>query len=116
MKMTIDAMFAKHIMRDYGRDYFTTTALEAIFDYYDEIDGGNTEFDPIAICCDWNEYGDGAALSFSDFVNDYSYLMDGDEDFNDLDDDDKIDTLINEIDARTYIMQLENGNILLAVF
>ena len=74
MKMTIDAMFAKSIMKDYDRDYYTTTALEAILDFYDEIDD-DTEFDPIEICGDWNEYGDNCALTLSDLFDDYGYLI-----------------------------------------
>lgn len=114
MKMTIDAMMAKSLFEDYDRDYFTTTALEAILDYYDEIDE-NTEFDVIAICCDWNEYGEGSALKFSDFINDYGYLMD-DEEFPELDTDDQVEALIEELEEHTYITRLENGNILLQAF
>lgn len=114
MKMTIDAMFAKKMFKDDDRDYFTTTALETILNYYDEIDE-NAEFDVIAICCDWNEYGDGSALGFSDFINDYGYLMD-DEEFFKLDKDEQIEALIEELEEHTYITRLENSNVLVQVF
>lgn len=114
MKMTIDAMMARDMFKAYDRDYFTTTALEAILDYYDEIDE-NAEFDVIAICCEWNEYGDGSALTFSNLLNDYDYLMDGEE-FSELDTNDQVEALIEELEEHTYITRLENGNILLQVF
>lgn len=121
--MTIDASIAKDFFKAYDRDYFTITALEAILDYYDEI-GDDVEFDVIAICCDWNEYGNNCTLNFSNFLNDYSYLMDGDDDFNDLDDDEDedekvdvlIEKLIEELEKHTYITRLKNGNILMQVF
>ena len=39
--------------RNYGRDNFSTEALEYLFGYYDELE--NFEMDVIAICCDWTE-------------------------------------------------------------
>lgn len=113
MKITIDAMYAKSIMKDYDRDYYTTTALEAILDYYDEVDD-NTEFDPVEICCDWNEYGDNCALTLSDLFNDYGYKL---ADINAYEyDDDKADALVEELENHTYIVKLNNGNILLQTF
>lgn len=115
MKMTIDAMFAKSIMKDYDRDYYTTTALEAIFDFYDEIDD-DTEFDPIAICCDWNEYGDNCALTFSDLFSDYGYKLDNINEYEYEYDDDKANALVEVLEDYTYIVKLDNGNILLQTF
>lgn len=112
MKITIDAIYAKHMMKDYDRDYFTTTALEAILDYYDEVDE-NTEFDPIGICCDWNEYGNGAALDVNDLINDYGYLVD---DLDEMDEDEQTDAIINALEENTLVMQLDNGNYLIQVF
>jgi len=34
--------------------------LSFLFEYYDNISediGENVEFDPVAVCCDWSEYG-----------------------------------------------------------
>ena len=63
----------------WDRDYYSVNGLDALLEYYDEIDE-NMEFDPIAICCDCTEYGEhGAARSFSDMINDYGYLLDRDE-------------------------------------
>ena len=110
MKITIDGMYAKHMMRDWGRDYFTTTARDTIIEYYDEVDE-NTEFDPVAICCEWNEYGEGSALTINDFMNDYGYLLD------DEDEDKKtVDRLLEIIEDHTYVTRLDNDNILLMTF
>lgn len=114
MKITIDGNFAKSIMKDYNRDYFTTTALETILNYYDEIDE-STEFDPVAICCDWNEYGNRCALTLADMFSDYGYLLDDDDDSS-IDDENKLEKLIEILEDRTYIIKLDNGNILMHVF
>jgi hypothetical protein len=40
---------------------FSRPALVALFDYLDQLEqdlGEETEFDPIALCCDWTEYAD----------------------------------------------------------
>lgn len=39
---------------------FSRAARRALFEYYSELadDIGPIELDPIAICCDWAEYGD----------------------------------------------------------
>lgn len=113
MKMTIDAMFAKSIMKDYDRDYYTTTALETILDYYDEIDD-DTEFDPIEICGNWNEYGNNCALTFSDLLNDYGYKLDNLDSCED--ETMKIYFLVTILEEETYITKLDNGNILLQTF
>jgi hypothetical protein len=40
---------------------FSRPALVALFDYLDQLEqdlGEETEFDPIALCCEWTEYKD----------------------------------------------------------
>jgi hypothetical protein len=52
------------------KDQFSYEALEVIFNYieeYEESAGSETEFDPIAICCEWSEYE-----SALDAANDYT--------------------------------------------
>ena len=42
-------------------EQFSRPALVALFDYLDQLEqdlGEETEFDPIALCCDWTEYKD----------------------------------------------------------
>ena len=82
MKTTVDIYDMKKKFIELDRDYYTFDGLEALLDYYDQVDE-NMEFDPIAICCDCTEYGDGkmvnAVLSFDDLVNDYGYLYPSEE-------------------------------------
>ena len=63
MKQTIDLNGFHQAFTDYGRgNQFSPAALDALFDYYQDIEdstGEEMELDVIAICCDWGEY-DGA--------------------------------------------------------
>ena len=67
----------------------------------------------IAICCDWNEYGDGVVLGFDDFINDFEYLIDDEEEENEeLGEEEKIDAIFKKLEDETYCVRLKNGNIL----
>lgn len=103
----------------YGREnYFSYEGLEAIDNYYiDCCPGGGeigteVEFDVVAICCDWNEYGDDVVLDFDDFIDDFEYLIRD----KDLEDDEKIDAIYQKLEDKTYCVKLENGNILQMIF
>ena len=104
---------------EYGRkNYFSNEGLEAIGNYYidccsccGEI-GTEVEFDVIAICCDWDEYGDGVVSGFDDFINGFEYLFDNDEDDEELEEEEKIDAIFKILEDETYCIRLENGNIL----
>ena len=108
MKMTINSSIMHDMFKKYNRNYFSYEAYDALLDYYDGIDE-NMEFDPIAICCEWNEYGETPCLKWSDFLNDFSYIL---EDL-DLDEDateqEKIDAIISELDERTEVIQLSDS-------
>lgn len=109
--VTVDDMKAKFVALD--RDYYTYDGLEALLDYYDRVDE-NMEFDPIAICCNWTEYGDGAVLSFDDLVNDYGYLYPSEEWLEDngaeFDKDLYVDSLVKRLEDKTTVLHLPNGN------
>lgn len=104
----------------YGREnYFSNEGLEAIDNYYigccscsGEI-GTEVEFDVIAICCDWNEYGNGVVLGFDDFISDFEYLIDDEEE---LEEEEKVDAIFKKLEDNTYCVRLENGNILHMTF
>ena len=106
----------------YGREnYFSNEGLEAIDNFYidccpvgGEI-GTEVEFDVIAICCDWNEYGDGVVLGFDSFINDFEYLIDDEED-EEIEEDEKIDAIFKKLEDKTYCVRLKNGNILHMTF
>ena len=106
----------------YGREnYFSDEGLEAIDNFYIDCypNGGEigteVEFDVIAICCDWNEYGDGVVLGFDDLISDFEYLLDNEED-EELGEEEKIDTIFKKLEDETYCIRLENGNILQMIF
>ena len=57
MYITVDQATFVRQFEAYGRaDQFSYEALEALFEYYDELE--DCELDVIAICCDWTEYED----------------------------------------------------------
>ena len=99
-------------------DYFSNEGLEAIDNYYidccpcDGEIGTEVEFDFVAICCDWNEYGDGVVLGFDDFINDFEYLIDDEE----LEEEEKINAIFEKLEDKTYCIRLKNGNILQMFF
>lgn len=98
----------------HGREnYFSDEGLEAIDNYYTEV-----EFDVVAICCDWNEYGDGVVLGFDDFISDFGYLIDNEEveELEEKEKKEKIDAIFETLEDKTYCIELENGNILVMTF
>ena len=57
MYITVDQATFVRQFEAYGRaDQFSNEALEALFEYYDELE--DCELDVISICCDWTEYED----------------------------------------------------------
>jgi hypothetical protein len=60
MKETLTKSQFCHRFIEIRPDNFSWAALEALFDYYEELEqdcgGPEMEFDPIAICCDYSEY------------------------------------------------------------
>lgn len=121
MKMTISTWDAKRIFCDYDRDYYSVNGIEALLDYYDEIDE-NMEFDPIAICCECTEFGaHGAACSFADLVNDYGYIYTvedwmQDAGLKEYDESDYIAALVEALEERTTVLHLYNGNYIVFAF
>lgn len=121
MKMTIDAGIAKEMFANYDRDYYTMEALETLLDWYDEIDE-NIEFDPIAICCDWSEYGNTPCLRWSDFLSEYNYIleqyesdrMEWDDAVDELDKAEKVELLIDLLSDMTTVIRLRNSVLVMA--
>ena len=81
------------------------------------------EFDVVAICGDWNEYGDGVVLSFDNFISDFKYLLENEfeyllegKEFEELEKEEKIDIICEALESKTYCVRLENGNILQMIF
>lgn len=123
--MTVDAWDMKQVFEKMDRDYYSMNGIDALLEYYDEIDE-NMEFDPVGICCDCTEYGGhGAAVDFNDLINDYGYMLDREEwlDENALSPDEwednkelYIDGLIEVLGQHTTVLPVCNGNYIIFVF
>ncbi len=120
MKMPIDASIMKDMFKSYNWDYFSWDACKALLNYYDEIDE-NIEFDPIAICCEWSEYGNTPCLTWKDFINDYGYLLeeaakdDEDIDLDEIDEAEKCEMIMDILEDKTTIIRLDDS-VLVAAF
>ena len=122
MIITVDAEIMKEMFVKYDRDYYSFAGLETLLDYYDEIDT-EMEFNPIAICCDCTEYGENAACSFNDLINDYGYLYPVEEwlednllEENEFDNDLYIDSLVERLEDKTIVLNVPNGNCIVFAF
>lgn len=122
MKMTVDVNDMKERFEALDRDYYTYEGLEALLDYYDEIDE-NIEFDAIAICCDCTEYGDGAACSLEDLKDEYSYKYQVEEwledealEENEFDEDEYMTALVERLEDETTVLHVSNGNYIVFAF
>ena len=111
MKMTIDAGMALEMFKSWNRDYFTYEALETLINYYDEIDP-DMEFDAIAICCDWNEYGDTPCLTWEAFISDYSCLLENEyepEEIEKMTEEEKKIAICDALEDRTTVIHLSDS-------
>ena len=114
MKITVNSTFMfADVFRDMDRDYYSYDGYATLLNFYDEIDE-NMELDVIAICCDWDEYGNGCTLSFDDLLADKGYLLD--DELEELEFDEKIDAIVEELENRTTVIHLDNGNYLVMTF
>lgn len=122
MKITVDVNDMKERFEALDRDYYTYEGLEALLDYYDEIDE-NMEFDAIAICCDCTEYGDGVACSLEDLKDEYGYkypveewLEDEALEKNEFDNDEYMAALVERLEDETTVLHVSNGNYIVFAF
>ena len=106
MKMTIDANMMKEMFKSWDRDYYTYEGCEGLEEWYDEVDP-DFNFDVIAICCEWNEYGNTPCLTWQDFISDYEYLLEDIEKH--LTDKEKIDLIIETLEDRTSVIRLSDS-------
>lgn len=122
MKITVDVYDMKERFVAMDRDYYTFEGLESLLNYYDEIDE-NMELDCIAIYCDCTEYGEGAACSFDDLIDEYGYkypveewLEDNSLEENEFDNDLYIDSLVERLEDETTVLHVANGNYIVFAF
>lgn len=106
----IETVSSVHTFRiafiDMGRDdQFSREALEALFEYYEELSedtGEHIELDVIGICCEWCEYEDNDAL-----FNDYGTaegLAECDGDMEEY-----IECIIEELENATQVISLDDS-------
>jgi hypothetical protein len=60
MKVTLNQNEFVNRFRAVRPDQFSTEALRALFAYFEECEregGDEVEFDALAICCEWTQYG-----------------------------------------------------------
>lgn len=111
MKTTINFSAFSDAFRIMGRaDNFSRVALQALFDYLEEMEadtGEEIELDVIALCCDYNE------SDWQEIAHDYAIDLseaDGDEDA-------EIDLVRDYLDDNTAIVgELPGGVFVYQVF
>jgi hypothetical protein len=72
IKATLSADEFVTQFRQIRNDNFSMSALFALFEYFENLSeemGEDIEFDPIAICCEYSEYG-----SVKEFIQDYPQI------------------------------------------
>ena len=102
--MKIDVNDFKRLARNSRLSSFSEDALESMFDYYEEIDT-DVYYDPVAFDCEWTEFTE------NELIEQYSYLLDKEEEEEDI-----IEILVSELETRTTIFELNNGNYLILDF
>ena len=105
---TVDRYEFKRTMKRIDRDYYSYEAIDALLQLFDEI-GGNVEFDPIAICCEFTE--DTPEYFYEQYDN-IDRIAESKDENGDLD----IDALLDALNYYTYAVLLDNGNILIQDF
>lgn len=99
-----------------NRDYYSFSGLETLLEYYNMINE-NIELNCVDICGDCTEYGEEAAFSFSDLINDYGYLypveeykQDNNIEGSEYDEIKYIPALVKVLECYTTVLQCSNGN------
>ncbi len=96
MKITLTQSQLVHEFNKIRPNHFSRQGLECLFDFFEELDYDSeteTEFDPIAICCEWAEYD-----SIEEFWDEYDK-----DDYED----------IEAIQEMTQVIELSHGALLI---
>lgn len=115
MKLSIDTGYQlQMVMTRSGRDYYSPAGYDALLEHYNALDP-DMEVDPVAICGEFTEYGEGVKCSFSSLISEYSYLMDYTPD-GDTDEEEYLEALVNKLARYAMVLELHNGNYLVFNF
>lgn len=99
MKITLTQSQFVHEFNKIRPNHFSRQGLECLFDFFEELDENletETEFDPIAICCEWLEYD-----SIEEFWDEYDK-----DDYED----------IEAIQDMTQVIELSHGAFIILQF
>jgi hypothetical protein len=92
---------------DMGRkDQFSLEALEALFEYYEELSedtGEHIELDVIGICCEWSE------MTSQDVADEYGEEIDKEDDEEYVD---WFENVVESVRHSTIVLEVGNGNYL----
>lgn len=86
---------------------FSVEARAALFAYYEELEedtGKSIEYDPIAICCDWTEYGNAIEAAA-----DYGFTPDDDDD-----EDEQCEAAREFLEDHYTVIELSYGGVLVS--
>lgn len=109
MKMTLSNYDFHTYWPESRKDQFSWEALEAIYEYITELEGAcgeETEFDPIAICCEWTEYDNALEAA-----NNYGSEID-----QDATDDEQEAEALKWLQDNTVVLELDNGGVVIQQF
>ena len=116
MTKTLNVYDMKDEFIKMNRDYYSFSGLEKLLEYYN-MNNKNMELDCVGICGDYTEYGEEAAFSFSDLINEYGYeytVEEYKEDNNieesEYDEIKYIAALVKVLECYTTVLQCSNGN------
>ena len=110
MKMTLSSYDFHTYWPEPRKDQLSWEALEAIYNYITEIEEGTgeeTEFDPIAICCEWTEY-DSALEAAKEYGEEFE-----DEE---LTEEEREAEALKYLQDNTTVLELDNGGVVIQQF
>lgn len=107
MKQTLSHYQATGLIYEVYDNQFSWEASGCLADYYENLEeeiGEEIEIDPVAIACDWSEYN-----SDEELIEAYGYRIDADDDTNCLDEDEKLEALLDDLRDNTTIIEFSGG-------
>ena len=81
---------------------FTVAGRKALFEMFEEL-APDMELDPIAVCCEYTEYG-----SLEEWKQDYEYVAE--------DEDEEDDYALDYLRDQTMVLELANGGIIIQAY
>jgi hypothetical protein len=114
MKQTItQSGFIDAFKQSSRAEQFSHEALEAIYDYiesYEQDSGEEIELDIVAICCEWAE------SDVSQIASDYDIDLLDSEDNDTLEDEEKMELVMDYLNDNTQAIELSNGCVVYVQF